>query len=161
MGIKVIEVNMNNINKFNKDINKVGNVAIVIYHASWCGYCKEFFNNEWGNIKNMVKGIKGNMILATVEEKFNNNINVDNNIGGFPTIRLYKSGNKIEDMPANSNVRKANNFINYIKSVIPKAIKRKRNLKRKRKSNGNKSKVNKRKSKRNKRNKRKSKRIKR
>ena len=44
--LKIIEVNGNNVDEFNKLVNQTGMIAIVKFYADWCGDCK-IFNPKW------------------------------------------------------------------------------------------------------------------
>ncbi len=119
-----MDINDNNINKFNKLINKNGKIAVVIFHATWCGHCIEF-GKYWNEIKKKSKSIKKHILLARVEEKMLNSIKINNNIKGFPTITLFNSGKKIKDY---NGIRDTENFIKFLNDNA-KSIKHKINKK--------------------------------
>ena len=110
--MKVIDINNNNISKFNKLVKQKGKVAVVIFHASWCGHCVEFAN-KWKDIKKLSKSIKKDLLLARVEEKMFDGLEINHDIKGFPTISLFKSGQKISDY---NGSRDTDAFLSYLKT---------------------------------------------
>jgi thiol-disulfide isomerase/thioredoxin len=103
--------------KFNSDIK-----YLVLYHANWCGYCKNFIP-LWNEIKNN-NDLK-NVIFIDVNMTDNNNIINDNNIGeniitkiknveinGFPTIKLFYK----DDIINYEDKREKDNIITFINS---------------------------------------------
>ena len=86
---------------FESDID--GKRALVLFHADWCGHCKNFMP-EWNKISSEVASMDGvDVILAKVEcgnakdNDAHKDIMEKYNIKGYPTILSFdKSGNHTE-----------------------------------------------------------------
>ena len=67
---------------------------ITLYHANWCGHCKNFMPT-WNALKDVFD--KNNVTYAEYESD-NNSAEVSAaGIRGFPTIRISKNGqNKLK-----------------------------------------------------------------
>ena len=97
--MKVMEVNSNNLNKFNEAVQQGG--AVVKFYADWCGHSqnakgafeevKNKFNGKNINGHNViVKGTEENdPDFKALSEKFN--------VQGFPTIVAVKNGEVVDD----------------------------------------------------------------
>jgi len=77
-------------------------VSITLFHANWCGHCKEFLPT-WGRIKGWCAqhGIKAEEFedekiqqLRTTVGRTANGVSFDD-IEGYPTIIIMKDGKKI------------------------------------------------------------------
>jgi thiol-disulfide isomerase/thioredoxin len=67
--------------------------ALVFFYADWCGHCKQFAP-LWPQIKSQLQG------KATCLEVNDKNPEISKfGIRGFPTIRLYPTGNVTPDSP--------------------------------------------------------------
>ena len=67
--------------------------SVVFFVAPWCGHCKRLeptIDNIMGRFKN--SNYPG--LIARVEEKEIPKVKCDNDIDGFPTIRVMKPGGK-------------------------------------------------------------------
>ena len=92
--MKVMEVNSNNLNKFNEAVQKGG--AVVKFYADWCGHCQEL-NPKWNVMTSHLKNSPGSGLIASVPENMISKVNCDNDILGYPTIRYMVGGKKRKD----------------------------------------------------------------
>lgn len=63
--------------------------TLVFFHANWCGHCQAM-KSEWEKTKQGLAG--GNIATLDLEDSKNPGLAKNNDVKGFPTIRLYKSG---------------------------------------------------------------------
>ena len=98
------------------------------------------------------------LVIATVEEKYINYVDIKSEVSGFPTIKLYKDGEHVDDY---NGPRELPELYNYIKNHVKLINKNKQNKKKgktknkklKKNKTKNKTKKTKRKSKNRKKNK--------
>lgn len=128
----------------NEDLNKLQKAknnsnVLVWYYAEWCGHC-QMMKEEWEKL------VKSNphVDLAKVSDDY---VSPDDNIRGYPTIKLFKS-NKSASGKGNSSV------INYegsrdadsLKTFLNENVKQKQPMmkrKRKQRNTSRKSRTNK------------------
>lgn len=84
------------------------NATIEFFHASWCHHCKEFMP-EWNKLKNM---LPPNVEAKSYEDSENAQKMQDENIQGFPTIKITINGDKKEY----NGERSAEAILEYIKT---------------------------------------------
>ena len=92
--MKVIYANSNNMDMINALLNNSN--VVVFFTAPWCGHCqrlKPVMNNVFGRFKSY----KSPGSIISVSENEMPRLTVDNNIRGFPTIRHYNNGTKVND----------------------------------------------------------------
>lgn len=65
----------------------------VLFKASWCGHCQNFQSLELPEIKKYIDNHNDFVKLIIYDADKNENIIKNENIEGFPTIRLYKGDN--------------------------------------------------------------------
>ena len=144
--MKVMEVNSNNLNKFNEAIQKGG--AVVKFYADWCGHCQDL-NPKWDIMASHLKNSSGNGLIASVPENMISSVNCDNDILGYPTIRYMVGGKKRKDY---NGRREVEDLEKFVKSTLGKGGKKRKNKSKRRK---NKTKRKRKKSRKNKTKKRK------
>lgn len=64
------------------------NTKITLYHANWCGHCKNFLP-EWNALTKMLE--KHNIDFEDFEDSRDGDIINNANIVGFPTIKIKKN----------------------------------------------------------------------
>ena len=126
--MKIMEVNTNNLNKFNEAVQKGG--AVVKFYADWCGHCQDL-NPKWDVMTSHLKNSPGTGLIASVPEDMISKVNCDNDILGFPTIRYMVGGKKRKDYNGNREVKDLEKFV---KSTLGKGGKKKKNKSRKNKT---------------------------
>ena len=142
--MKVIYANSNNMDMINALLNNSN--VVVFFTAPWCGHCqrlKPVMNNVFGRFKSY----KSPGSIISVSENEMPRLTVDNNIRGFPTIRHYNNGTKVNDYNGMRDEKSISDYLakifnenlrlrtlNKFKSTLKK--KRKRRRKTKSKSNG-------------------------
>lgn len=110
--MKVIYANANNMDMINNLLNK--NTVVVFFTAPWCGHCqrmKPVMDNVFGRFKNT----NSNGTLISVSENEMPRLTVDKSIRGFPTIRQYNNGKKINDY---SGMRDEKSLSNYLAKIF-------------------------------------------
>lgn len=76
------------------------NKRIVLYYATWCGHCNDF-KPIWFELEKLIKAHKDDLskkynvaiTTETFEESENPDVMEQNNIEGFPTIKIYEDSN--------------------------------------------------------------------
>ena len=126
--MKVMEVNSNNLNKFNEAVQKGG--AVVKFYADWCGHCKDL-NPKWNVMTSHLKNSTGSGLIASVPEDMISKVNCDNDILGFPTIRYMVGGKKRKDY---NGRREVEDLEKFVKSTLGKGGKKKKNKSKRRKN---------------------------
>ena len=117
--MKIIELTNNkNINDFNNYYNKnnqTDKLQIVAFLANWCGFCEKF-KPEWQKFKNMAKSNLINGVVATASDKSMGSLKCNNQINGFPTIRIFKNGEHIDY----DGERDSKHLTDYLKNLEEK-----------------------------------------
>ena len=125
--VNVIDVNKSNkINKFNNMVKN--SITLVAFIAPWCGHCKAL-HPKWRTLKKMMKRFvsEKKLVIATVEEKYINEVDIKSEVSGFPTIKLYKDGEYVDEY---NGPRELPDLYNYIKSHVKLTNKNKQNKKK-------------------------------
>lgn len=108
MVLNILDMNDSNVNKFN-ELSKKGK-SILIFHASWCGHCQRL-DSIWGNLINRLKSENLEGLLGRVEEKEMKLVEVEKDIRGYPTIRVYNNGIKEKDYEGSRELEQLFAFI--------------------------------------------------
>lgn len=136
--MNVLELNNNNIEKFDNTIKKN---CIILFHHHQCGHCRDL-RPTWEKVKqlNHKKPINIMEIDAEMIDKINHP--VKKSIRGFPQIVRLENGKVMEEFDKIRNVENLNDFIN---KNIDYSFNSKESKKRKpfKKSNKNKPKLKK------------------
>lgn len=69
------------------------NTKVTLYHANWCGHCKNFLP-QWNALTNFLE--KHNIDYADFEDSKNSDVIEQQNIQAFPTIKISKNNNEYE-----------------------------------------------------------------
>lgn len=126
--MKVMEVNSNNLNKFNEAVQKGG--AVVKFYADWCGHCQDL-NPKWNIMTSHLKNSPGAGLIASVPEDMISKVNCDNDILGYPTIRYMVGGKKRKDY---NGRREVEDLEKFVKSTLGKGGKKRKNKSKRRKN---------------------------
>ena len=126
--MKVMEVNANNLNKFNEAVQK--GEAVVKFYADWCGHCQDL-NPKWNVMTSHLKNAPGSGLIASVPEDMISRVNCDSDILGYPTIRYMVGGKKRKDY---NGKREVEDLEKFVKSTLGKGGKKKKNKSRKNKT---------------------------
>jgi len=124
--MKVMEVNANNLNKFNEAVQK--GEAVVKFYADWCGHCQDL-NPKWNVMTSHLKNAPGSGLIASVPEDMISRVNCDNDILGYPTIRYMVGGKKRKDY---NGKREVEDLEKFVKSTLGKGGKKKKNKSKRR-----------------------------
>ena len=110
--MEIINAEPRNIHFLNDNI--MNRKAVVFFVAPWCGHCQRLeptINNIMGRFKN--KSYPG--VIARVQEKEIPKVKCDNDIQGFPTIRVLKpGGKKLHDYEGSRDEDSLNDFLTKI-----------------------------------------------
>ena len=106
--MNVLELNNNNIEKFDYNIKKN---CIILFHHHQCGHCRDL-RPTWEKVKkmNQTKPINIMEIDAEMIDKINHP--VKKTIRGFPQIVRLENGKVMEEFDQIRNVENLNEFIN-------------------------------------------------
>jgi protein disulfide-isomerase-like protein len=66
---------------------------MVLYYADWCGHCKTM-KPEWQKVVNKFSGNQS-VNVAEVESTLIDKLSHRPQVQGFPTIKMYQSGNEV------------------------------------------------------------------
>ena len=115
-GLTIMEVDASNLPDFNRLIKLQNQPSIVKFHAPWCGHCKTL-NPKWSEMVAQLDRSKLRGLLASVSEKYKDDVECDSTIEGYPTIREFMGGNKKKDY---NGGREADDLAKYVNSVLQK-----------------------------------------
>ena len=135
--MKVMEVNANNLNKFNEAVQK--GEAVVKFYADWCGHCQDL-NPKWNVMTSHLKNSPGSGLIASVPEDMISKVDCDSDILGYPTIRYMVGGKKRKDY---NGKREVEDLEKFVKSTLGKGDKKKKNKSKSRKNKTKRRKRNK------------------
>lgn len=104
-----LDINKTNIKEEIKkyENHKKSGLWLVKYHANWCGHCKNM-QPEWINFK---QNNKSNINIAEIESDAIELMENKPDIIGFPTIRIYKNGQKINDLKGERTSKNISSFV--------------------------------------------------
>ena len=147
-GLTIMEVDASNLPDFNRLIKLQNQPSIVKFHAPWCGHCKTL-NPKWSEMVAQLDRSKLRGLLASVSEKYKDDVECDSTIEGYPTIREFMGGNKKKDY---NGGREADDLAKYVNSVLQKKAqqggRRKKKRRKRRKTRKHKTKRRRRKKRR-------------
>ena len=69
---------------------------LVLYHADWCGHCQQM-KPEWSKVINQFTGSANNINIAEIESAHIPSMIKPPTIQGYPTIKMYNSGNEVSE----------------------------------------------------------------
>ena len=113
-GLTIMEVDASNLPDFNRLIKLQNQPSIVKFHAPWCGHCKTL-NPKWSEMVAQLDRSKLRGLLASVSEKYKDDVECDSTIEGYPTIREFMGGNKKKDY---NGGREADDLAKYVNGVL-------------------------------------------
>ena len=133
MKIKKFKINKTNAKRIAKQSKNPNVILFLFISAPWCGHCQQMkpeYNKMLKNARN-IKNNRSNMMIGNIEDNMLNDFDLDTNISGFPTFRMYGGGKKIKDY---NGPRDSINLLNFIKKnskhMGRKTIKRRKTVKR-------------------------------
>ena len=106
--MRVISATRNNIPFLNNLLQK--NTAVVFFTAPWCGHCRTLepiLNKIMGRFSTS----RREGVIANVSEGDIKNLDCDNDVGGFPTIRVLNKGKKVKDYEGARDEKSINTFL--------------------------------------------------
>jgi thiol-disulfide isomerase/thioredoxin len=123
MVLQLEVVNNEHANDFNNKKKK--GTWLVLYHADWCGHCKDFMPT-WQKLKSHLKSRKVN--CASIEANVVEETEPNSQIMGYPTIHLLNNGTLSKKF--NEKNRDLKTLLNFVgkkkKSLKKKKSKKKR-----------------------------------
>ena len=128
-----------------KKISKINNSLkskkcnIIAIYLTGCGFC-QLLHPEWKKAANKMKNANGT--ISYVNTEFQNNLNINTSeIIGFPYIVAIKNNKQM----VYNGERDANSLYNWMSSICPSKINKKKTQKRKKKQTKNRRKLTRRK----------------
>lgn len=97
--------NDSNLNQFNN--NHKRGVWLVWFFADWCGHCHSMAP-EW---KKLIDNNRNNVNLAKVRDDYQNKIEMDAPVQGYPTILLAKNGKVSKVFSGDRTAESLNSFV--------------------------------------------------
>lgn len=100
---------------------KIGNV-VILFHAKWCGHCHTL-RPEWDSLVNKCRqqNLTRKFALAEVEsssmDKLKELMQQELPIQGFPTIAMYRQGQKLPDYEGE---RTSDSILHKLKEIFHK-----------------------------------------
>ena len=124
-------INVDNNNSYNNFLkNRNQGQWFVWYYADWCGHC-QMMKEEWNKLE---RTNKTNINLARVNDNF---VKPEDNVQGFPTLKLFSKLNKKSAQGSIPNVidynsgRDEKSFQDFLRSNEDKTtIKKKKQTKK-------------------------------
>ena len=108
---KMIAVSKNP-ESFEESASQIPKDKIVLYYASWCGWCKKFLP-VWKDFEKQSQSEFPNLIVETVQCDGENAAKCEAaDIPGFPTVIYYKNNQKINF----KDQRTVKDLINFVKN---------------------------------------------
>lgn len=136
--IKTVEISNDNLEEMKKVMKN--KTVIIAFVASWCSHCQNM-KSKWSDIVKKIETINPSedTMLITVDDTFLDKIDLDHNIEGFPTIKIFKNGSETATYDKSpTSVDDIYNFVNN--NVTNNQRGGKMKLKKRKKSYKNKSK---------------------
>ena len=113
-GLTIMEVDASNLSDFNRLVKQRGQPSIVKFDAPWCGHCQTL-NPKWSEMVAQLDRSKLRGLLASVSEKYKDDVECDSAIDGYPTIREFIGGRKKKDY---NGGREADDLAKYVNNVL-------------------------------------------
>jgi thioredoxin-like negative regulator of GroEL len=113
------------------------NTAVVFFVAPWCKHCRAL-EPSLNKIMGRFSTSRRNGVIARVSEGDIKQINCDNDVDGFPTIRVLKNGEKIKDYEGQRDEKSLNAFLADVFNENlkqPNKVKKPMNVEPKKKNN--------------------------
>jgi len=113
-GAKEVKSDVAMLNKDNFEEKVKEGVAFVKFFAPWCGHCKRLAPT-WEALATKFEG-KSGVTIAKVDCTADDNSNKDlcnaQGVNGFPTLNIYKNGEKIEEFNGRRELSDLEDFVN-------------------------------------------------
>ncbi|KAK3245014.1 hypothetical protein CYMTET_45395, partial [Cymbomonas tetramitiformis] len=89
-------------------------VVLIDYFAPWCGHCKRL-EPELVDAYSRLRELKIRVLIAKVDAEANSGLKRQEGVNGFPTLKVYKEGEFMEDY---KGARFADQIANYLKRQV-------------------------------------------
>jgi len=123
--IAVKNNNTESLNIFLKNRDK--GTWMVLYYSEWCGHCREMAP-YWDKLVSQ----KININFVKIDDGMLSSLDYEHNVIGYPTIEIFKNGNKISSF---ESIRTYENLYNYALKYSSKDKKMKGKSSKKRHTN--------------------------
>ena len=92
-------------------------VVLVWFYADWCGHCQAM-KDEWQKLESKCSQKENNHLkIAKVKDTMIPLLKNKPQVQGYPTLKLYKNGNEVEDYQGS---RSSDELLNYLNSNTKK-----------------------------------------
>ena len=121
MKIKQIDVTESNADELNRLINSDNTIVFAAYMAHWCSHCKRL-NSVWDILISYLKKViipnqKMTVVLARIEQQKFPLVPSSNGVNGFPTIKVFANGERLDDYAFE---RSPSAMTNFLKKIVRK-----------------------------------------
>lgn len=111
------------LHKKNFDQELKGNDVLVVYTASWCGFCKRLCKNflliSVPEYEKLAKSMKGTQYkIARVECTVDSQLCLEQGIPGYPAIVYYRKDGKINNFHGERTAKSLEEFVRDVKPVV-------------------------------------------
>ena len=100
--------NREGFNNNNNSLTEEDKCVLVLFHADWCGHCKNFMPT-WNKAKTSLQS--SDVVLKDFEAETNKEVMKENEVSSFPTLKFFKKNGEIVEYEGDRTLEALEEFI--------------------------------------------------